>query len=178
MLSPRRTPRARREEGRSNRSRRLNAITAKNAKSAKGRGTKKENEQAAEMVIDGISKVYQTLWHIALEQTVNVLSAVSLAFFALLAFFAVNGFPQTDGAIHFSPRPVVKSRMHHSFRRNSNRLLVFCGDHVFIEFGFVRVILMSRVRLPERAGTGLGAGSIIAVAYMVPTGFKRKTFNH
>ena len=49
-----------------------------------------------------------------------------------------------------------------------------CGDHVFIEFGFARLILISRVRLPERASVWIGDGSIIAVAEMISCGFERK----
>ena len=39
-------------------------------------------------------------------------------------------------------------------------------------------LLISRVRLPERASVWLGDGSFIAVAEMLSCGFKRKSFDH
>jgi hypothetical protein len=37
--------------------------------------------------------------------------------------------------------PLVKSRIDARFRHNFNKIMAFCRDHVFIEIGFVFIIL-------------------------------------
>ncbi len=50
---------------------------------------------------------------------------------------------------------LVKSRGDHRIRRNSNGVLVFCDDHVFIAVGFARLIVAVGGFWPVRVGDWL-----------------------